>query len=187
MPKPVLDRWLLDRQQWLVAHGVDCRQIDCRMRLEPLDAPLRQEFLKRQWNRWHDALDACYGDRVLRRPEIAEIVGDSLLHFEGERYVILDYVVMPNHVHLLASFPNETEMLAQCKSWKHYTARRINHRLRRMGHFWQADAFDHLVRSDKQFEYLRRYIAANPRRAKLQAGDALHYSRPLPASESAPK
>jgi type I restriction enzyme R subunit len=119
---------------------------------------------------------------VLRRPELAGLVAKSLRHFDGERYLMLDFVVMPNHVHLLAAFPDEAAMLAQCESWKHYTATGINRALGQKGRFWQADAFDHLVRSERQFAYLRHYIADNPKKAGLRAGEYLHYSRPLPAA-----
>lgn len=130
-------------------------------------------------NRWHDALDSCYGDCVLKVPDLAGIVADSLLHFDGDRYLMLDFVVMPNHVHFLASFPSEPAMLEQCESWKHYTATKINRRLGSKGRFWQQDGFDHLLRSESQFEYVRRYIAANPTRARLAAGEFVHYSKRL--------
>jgi type I restriction enzyme R subunit len=71
-------------------------------------------------------------------------------------------------------------MLAQCESWKHYTAAQINRQLSQKGRFWQQDAFDHLIRTEGQFEYLRRYIAGNPAKARLGIGEFLHYSRPLP-------
>jgi type I restriction enzyme R subunit len=70
-----------------------------------LDPEVAREFLDLFWNRWHDALDAGHGACVLRQPDLATIVGNSLRHFDGERYLMLDFVVMPNHVHLLASFP----------------------------------------------------------------------------------
>ena len=84
---------------------------------------------------------------------------------------------MPNHVHVLAAFPTEEAMLAQCESWKHYMARQINGVLGRKGRFWEQDAFDHLVRSPDEFDRLRRYIADNPRCASLRAGDCLHYRK----------
>jgi putative transposase len=83
---------------------------------------------------------------------------------------------MPNHVHLLAAFSDEEAMLAQCESWKHYTAGKINRALNRKGRFWQQDGFDHLVRSLEQFEYLQQYIADNPRRAHLTPTEYLLYS-----------
>jgi type I restriction enzyme R subunit len=86
---------------------------------------------------------------------------------------------MPNHVHLLVAFLDEESMLRQCDSWKHFTATEINRALGQRGHFWQQDGFDHLVRSADQFEYLRKYIADNPRRARLPANEFCHWSKPM--------
>ncbi|MEJ7590531.1 MAG: hypothetical protein WKF77_03225 [Planctomycetaceae bacterium] len=49
-------------------------------------------------------LDECPGACVLKRPELAKIVADSLQHFDCNLYRMGDFVVMPNHVHLLAVF-----------------------------------------------------------------------------------
>ncbi|HEV8061780.1 MAG TPA: transposase [Gemmataceae bacterium] len=110
---------------------------------------------------------------------MAEIVARSLHHFDGARYLLLDFVIMPNHVHLLAAFPDEQGMLNQCESWKHYTATQINRRLKRKDRLWQQDAFDHLVRSEAQLQYLRKYIADNPARARLKPGEFVHFSKTL--------
>jgi type I restriction enzyme R subunit len=116
---------------------------------------------------------------VLRRPELSQIVADSLCHFDGDRYELTDFVVMPNHVHLLVAFPDEESLLKQCESWKHFTATQINRRLGRKGRFWQQDGFDHLVRTPERFEELRHYIADNPKRARLGPGEYIHYSKSL--------
>ena len=92
---------------------------------------------------------------------------------------MLDFVVMPNHWHALATFPDEQQMLRQIESWKRYTAGRINRRLGQRGQFWQVDDFDHLVRSEDQFLHYRQYIAANPHKCRLQPGEFRHYSRQL--------
>jgi type I restriction enzyme R subunit len=84
---------------------------------------------------------------------------------------------MPNHVHLLCAFPDASAILAQCESWKHFTATKINRALGRRGRFWQQDGFDHLVRSPEEFSHLRYYIADNPRLARLQAGDFVRWSK----------
>lgn len=57
-----------------------------------------------------------------------------------------DFVVTPNHAHLLAPFLDEDGMLDQCESWKHFTARKINRTSGSSGHFWQQDGFDYLIR-----------------------------------------
>ena len=127
--------------------------------------------------RWDEYLDACHGDCLLRRRELAQIVADSLHKFDGQRYELTDFVVMPNHVHLLAAFPDEDAMLKQCAGWKRYTARRINDMTGEDGEFWQTEAFDHLVRSVEQFEHYRRYIADNGPRAGLRADEFLWFSK----------
>ncbi|MBI5395907.1 MAG: transposase [Verrucomicrobia bacterium] len=178
IPKAVLEEWLADRDRWLVSHGILPSMPDWNARLAQLSPALIAEFHNTLSARWQDSLDACHGECVLRRPELAEIVSKSLLHFDGDRYAMLDFVVMPNHVHLLATFSDEEAMLAQCESWKHFMATQINKRLGGSGRFWQQDAFDHLVRHEAQFERLRQYIAENPSKAKLKAGEFVHYSNP---------
>jgi hypothetical protein len=50
----------------------------------------------------------------------------------------------------------------------------------RGGELWQVEQFDHLVRSEGQFEYCRRYIAENPLQARLQVEAYRWYSKALP-------
>ncbi len=179
IPASVLRRWYADREAWLWRHGIDARSADWRERLGTLDRETRGEFVRTFSDRWHRHLDSCHGACVLRQPELSTIVANSLRHFDGERYVMTDFAVMPNHVHVLAAFVDESGMLDQCESWKHYTATRINRALGDSGAFWQQDGFDHLVRSNEQFEALRRYIAANPEKARLRPGEFIHYSKDL--------
>lgn len=49
----------------------------------------------------------CHVACLLRQPVLAKIVADSLRHFDGDRYCLGDFVVMPNHVHLLVAFGSE--------------------------------------------------------------------------------
>ena len=99
------------------------------------------------------------------------------MHFDGDRYEMTDFVVMPNHVHLLAAFSTDQAMVAQCESWKHFTATQINRTLGVDGRFWQQDGFDHLVRSVEQFEHFQRYIALNPTKVNLNEIEYRHYSK----------
>ena len=181
IPLAVLEAWRHERRQWLRQHGINPLASDWRRLLQQLDIETQAEFYRHFSKRWHDELDACHGDCLLRDRSIAEIVGKSLLHFDGDRYELTDFTVMPNHVHLLAAFPVEERMLEQFESWKHFTAREINRRMGNSGRFWQQDGFDHLVRSAEQFEHFRRYIATNGTRSKLPPTDYLHYSKPLDA------
>ncbi len=126
-----------------------------------------------------EELDHGFGECVLARPELSHIVLSSLKHFDGDRYILTDAIVMPNHVHVLVAFREEDLLVAQCEGWKRYTGRQIQQALGRRGEFWQVEQFDHLVRSEEQFEYLRQYIAENPRRARLAEGSFRYYSKEL--------
>jgi REP element-mobilizing transposase RayT len=179
IPETILRNWQRERDAWLRRHHIDAAAKNWQAQLSQRDASLVREFQLVLSDRWNGHLDDCHGACVLRRPELADVVTDSLRHFDGKRYELTDLVVMPNHVHLLVVFPKAEAMLQQCESWKHFTATKINRLLDRKGRFWQQDGFDHLVRSLVQFEYLRKYIAGNPEGARLQRGEFVHYSKVL--------
>ena len=176
IPREVLNRWNEEKQRWLFSHGV--RNNDHWSKVLPtLDVKLRGQF-KQHFNRQKEAfLDTCHGACVLRRHQCAKIVADSLLHFDGQRYRMGDFIVMPNHVHLLAVFPDSDSMTKQFDSWLHYTAVQINRVIGAKGHFWQQEPFDHLVRSVDQYEYLQDYIRDNPTKAQLSGGEYLYRER----------
>ncbi len=178
IPKDVLSQWRGDRNRWLMAHDIDPTQQGWKTKVQELPAEEMIEFHDRFTTRWHEHLDAGHGACLLKNQELAEIVHDSLLHFDGDRYEMLSFVVMPNHVHLLATFPNRTAMLEQCDSWKHFTSREINRRTGTKGRFWQADAFDHLVRHEAQYQRLLSYISENPAKARLQSGESIVWAKP---------
>lgn len=209
MPVAVVRLWQAERDAWLRKNGVEPSRPGWELLLQDWPAQQQQDFRRYVSDRWLGHLDDLHGECVLRRPECARVVAESLRYFDGTphapredgvggqlhaerdeyrqaraeregdagRYFLSDYVVMPNHVHVLVAFPAEEAMLNQCESWKHYTAQRINKILRRRGRFWQQDAFDHLVRSPEEFERLRQYIADNPVASRLQPGEYLHYRK----------
>ncbi|MCO8121166.1 transposase [Stieleria sp. TO1_6] len=177
IPREVLQRWDREKNDWLdrreLRNGTFWKEA-----LGTLDEETRAEF-DRHFNRLREVfLDSCRGACVLKQPRLSKIVADSLLHFDGDRYQMGDFVIMPNHVHLLAAFASEDAMEKQFDSWLHYTARQINKVIGKSGHFWQQEPFDHLVRSPKQYEYLRKYIADNPKKAKLRPGEFHYHQRP---------
>jgi len=168
IPKEVLLRWEREKKDWLRRKNLPTNQHSSAI-IPTLNDQLRHEFAK-HFNRCREAfLDTCHGACVLKQPRLAKIVFDSLLYFDGIRYKMGDFVVMPNHVHLLAAFASEETMTKQCDSWMHYTAWQINLKLTNKGKFWQQEPFDHLVRSTSQYDYLRRYIKENGSKAGLKS------------------
>jgi REP element-mobilizing transposase RayT len=178
IPSEVVIEWHARRAEWLRRHKINSTAADWAQQLLALPRALRREFHNEFSDAYLEALDRGHGECVLKRPPLAEIVARSLRHFDGERYLMGDFVVMPNHVHLLVCLVGSTDVKRLCYSWKKYTAGEINAALGRTGRFWQEESFDHLVRSPEQFERLRSYIADNPRKAGLRDGDYLLWQRP---------
>jgi type I restriction enzyme R subunit len=179
----VAELWHQRRDDWLRRHGISPAigspgAPSCGAALRTLPDAQQREFHRTFSREFMAHLDKGHGACVLKRPELAKIVADSLMHFDGQRYLLGDFVVMPNHVHVLACLLGDTDLEAQCYSWKKYMATRINRLLGQKGRFWQEESFDHLVRSPEQFDYLRGYIADNPRKANLRRGEYLHWRRP---------
>jgi putative transposase len=172
IPRHVLALWDRERRDWLSRRGVTGAD-HWSVLVSSLTPELRETFHREFARKRERELDQCRGECVLKIPELAEIVAGTLHHFDCDRYRLGDYVVMPNHVHLLVTFPNPETLRTQCDSWLHYSAMRINKALGRRGRFWRSEPFDHLVRSPEQLEALRRYIAENPVRAGLRDGEYL--------------
>jgi REP element-mobilizing transposase RayT len=104
---------------------------------------------------------------LLKTSEVASIVEDALLHFQGQRYSLSAWCVMPNHVHVVVT-PYPGHVLPDIlHSWKSFTAHRINSVLGREGRLWEEEFFDHLVRNERDFEKFVRYTEENPVAAGL--------------------
>lgn len=111
-------------------------------------------------------LDAGHGECQLRRPEIAAELERALLHFEGERYRLLAWVVMPNHVHVVFEVGG-TPLDKVLHNWKRRTAWFANRVLGRTGRFWQPEYWDRYVREAAHAGRAIRYTEANPVKAGL--------------------
>ncbi|MBL9180207.1 MAG: transposase [Verrucomicrobiaceae bacterium] len=176
IPKEVCQRWRSERDAWLAERGIDPTAKDWRRRVEVLCDEERKDF-RRFSKALEDEMDACHGECLLKRAELAEIVTGALRFFDGSRYMLGDFVVMPNHVHLLVGGLARDAMLKQVESWKKWSAMKINEVLGRSGRFWQDESFDHLVRSEASFEKFRQYIAENPVKAGLRSGEFVAWRR----------
>ena len=102
------------------------------------------------------------GSCALGDHRVATVVQNAMLHFDRQRYDLLAWCVMPNHVHsvftpLAGSAPDGI-----LHSWKSFTAHQVNRLLARSGSFWERESFDHLVRSIASLERFIRYVEQNP-------------------------
>ena len=114
-------------------------------------------------------LDVGSGACHLRRPEIARIVESTLLRFDGERYDLHAWVVMPNHVHALVRPQSATSLPKVMHSWKSYTAHEANRQLGLQGPFWYREFYDRYIRDEEHYGNVVRYVEHNPVKAGLCA------------------
>jgi putative transposase len=161
MPQEKLQDWQQQRDKWLAAHG-----LKTPAELHTLPENQQHEFHARFTAQWHAWLDAGYGACHLRRPDVRDIVIQRL-HSEPS----LDaWVIMPNHLHALVA-PQGDSLGDVMQSWKGGSAFEINRLLGRIGALWQKEAYDHIVRSEAQWQHYRRYIADNPIKASLRPNE----------------
>ncbi len=123
-------------------------------------------------------LDRGEGECYLRDRRIAELVENALLYFDGERYRLLAWCVMPNHVHGMIETMSGHPLDGVLHSWKSYTAKEANRILKRRAAvapearertFWQTEYHDRFIRDDDHFGNVLRYIEHNPVAAGLVA------------------
>lgn len=119
-----------------------------------------------RWDEKH--LDAGHGACWLRTPRIAQHVAKALKHFDGERYRLLAWCVMPNHVHVVVQPVEGHELSTIIHSWKSYTANQANRLLDRQGEFWQAEYYDRLIRDEEELLRVIEYVWNNPEKAGFE-------------------
>ena len=114
-----------------------------------------------------DHLDRCEGHSSLRLPEIAALVEENLIKFDGIKYRLHAWAIMPNHGHVLLTPELGVTLASIMHSAKSYTANRANRFLNRTGSFWAREYFDRYIRDGRHFSNTLRYIHQNPVKAGL--------------------
>ena len=112
-------------------------------------------------------LDHGYGECLLNNTRVAKMLQEALLKFDGKRYRLFAWVVMPNHLHLLLTRLQNYELKDILHSLKSYTAHEANKMLHRTGQFWMEDYFDRYMRNQEHFDRTVKYIENNPVKASL--------------------
>ncbi|MGA2853975.1 MAG: DNA polymerase III subunit alpha [Verrucomicrobiota bacterium] len=178
LPKEVYERWKQERDEALRGTKNLVEQASSLSGAAKEEAgwkpapPAEAEQLAGKLREQLDShLDQGHGECWLRNSKVSELVETALRHFDGERYLLGSYVVMPNHVHVLVRPVMEHKLSDILHSWKSFTANEANKMLGRRGSFWQDESFDHIVRDGHQLERFQRYIHENPVKAKLQQGE----------------
>ena len=100
----------------------------------------------------------------LARPDVSAALFETVRHRQ-ERGLWWPYLflLMPDHVHALLSFPPSGKPLSLViRTWKEWTAKELD-----IG--WQRDFFEHRLRNDESRREKADYILQNPVRKELAA------------------
>ncbi len=159
IPQEKLCQWERELEGWLGKNP------------EPHCAEQKVEYHERFTEKFHQWLDTGMGECWLRRPEVSTVVEEALRFFDGQRYALGHYVVMPNHVHAVVR-PVQGHLLKDIlHSWKSFTANKINELVERKGRLWQEESFDCIVRHETQLSKIAFYIQENPKKAGLKPNE----------------
>jgi REP element-mobilizing transposase RayT len=159
IPQEKLIEWQVKQREWL------------RKYPEPRTTEQEEEYAQLFAERFQRWLDDGLGASWLKRPEISALVEQTLRFFDGERYWLGNFVIMPNHVHAVVRPIGEHGISSILHSWKSFSAKQINAALQREGQVWQEESFDCIVRDGTQLDRVSEYIRNNPVKAKLPEGD----------------
>jgi len=168
LPEVRLKQWLQEKAIWKAHHP------------EPVSDKDLAEYHERFSGMMEDWLDQGAGSCVLALSECRGIVTEALRHGDGNRYVLGEFVVAANHVHVLVTPVQSQELSAILHTWKSFTAKQIIKvdetaralagywevmKERRTGGngtvqrpVWQKESFDHIARSEASLQRFEEYI-----------------------------
>jgi 5-methyltetrahydrofolate--homocysteine methyltransferase len=132
-----------------------------------LAASFRERLTEHYQTNLESALNKQEGNCWMNDDVIAKIVASALTHFDGVRYDLGSWSIMPNHVHLIIKPKSGYELSDILHSIKSFSAREANIALGRDGTFWQSESYDHVVRDADDFLNQTEYIQSNPEIAGL--------------------
>ncbi|MEO6994076.1 MAG: transposase [Lacunisphaera sp.] len=118
---------------------------------------------------------------------------ETLLKFDGARYRLIAWCVMPNHIHVLIDPKESLGRIVQ--SWKSYTGRWILTHNAELGlgvpgkECWMREYWDRYIRDENHLRQVIHYLHENPVKAGLcrTAADWPWSSADKNASESVPE
>lgn len=183
---PQLPRWSVDRGIYHISlHQADSipaverqRWIELR---EELKARVRQEARALSEDE-RELLRVAYDERIerylrtgagsclLADARSSEALAETLEQANGKLYALHRYVVMPNHLHVIAEIFKAEDLDRVVQGWKRVSSHRINRCLARTGKVWMEDAYTRIIRTAAEYERQMAYVWQNPEAAGLTGG-----------------
>jgi putative transposase len=92
----------------------------------------------------------------LTEPEIGtKLLESANLYHARRRWHATIFLLMPDHLHAILSFPSQESMSRVIGEWKRYQTKEL-------GMAWQDNFFDHRLRNDAEANLKYDYICRNP-------------------------
>jgi REP element-mobilizing transposase RayT len=118
--------------------------------------------------RYDDALHDNVSIAPLANRDVADALARTLTFFEGERYRLEAWSIMPNHVHTVCT-PLAAHTIANIlHSWKSFSSNRLQEILGTSGVFWDREYYDRIVRDERDLADTVEYVLRNPEKAGLR-------------------
>ena len=90
-------------------------------------------------------------------------LNDILLNFENEKYKINYYQIMPNHIHFIVNIKNDS-LIDLAKVISQIKSKCTN--LLQYKNLWQKNYYERVIRDEKEYNNIVKYINENPYRDK---------------------
>lgn len=141
---------------------------------DPGDVEKQREMEQRRFIEKY--LDLGHGSGILRNSEAANVVRENWHYFDTQRYRLMMYTLMPNHIHLLMEMNPAFSLAEIIHSWKSYISHEISKQFKADPvykryfpdhHLWHCDYWDRFIRDPKHGNRVINYILNNPVKAGL--------------------
>ena len=100
-------------------------------------------------------------ENIIILTEIGKLIEKSILFINQNENKVLEYIIMPNHIHLIIKLKNsEKSILKIVKDFKKFTTRNIKKDYGKI--LWQRSYYDKVIRNENQYIELLNYIRENP-------------------------
>lgn len=147
----------------------DERDIWFQWHPQPWTNDVEADYRKRFTERMEDWLDSGMGECHLRDAHVRSKAVQHVVHFDGARYDLDAFVLMPNHAHMLITPRMAFNLFEILGGIKGFSGSACNKLLGRKGApFWMEDSYNRIVRDGKELWAYREYISQNPAKAKLR-------------------
>jgi putative transposase len=113
------------------------------------------------------ALDCAASGNIFEDGECAAAVEREVIFFDGDRYDLLAWCIMPNHLHVVLCCLGGAPLGQIVRSWKVHSTIAINRLLGTQGPIFAKDYFDRFMRDGSQTETAIAYAENNPVAAGL--------------------